>query len=111
MLYFALFTRKRGIKTYRTIKTKLPLQLRMNSLTIIIGHLGLVWFANRKTRKKHLYNQISRQFVNKTSTIVCLLVYMTNSRLRDKFCDTGVDFEKCTLQNLIFKILLYKKIE
>ena len=32
----------RGIKTQRTIKTKIPLQFCMNGLTIMIGQLGLV---------------------------------------------------------------------
>ena len=35
-------TNNRGIKSQRTIKTKLPLQFYLNGLKIMIGQLGLV---------------------------------------------------------------------
>ena len=57
-----------------TIKTKLPIQYCMNGITIIIGQLGIVHLANRKTGRNHVNNQISRLFINKISIIVCKLV-------------------------------------
>ena len=53
--------------TLKNTKVKVNL---MNGLTIMIGQLGLVWLTNNKG-KKHVNKQISRQFINKISIIVC----------------------------------------
>ena len=55
-----LMPNNRGIKTYRTIKTKLPLQFCMNDLTIIIRQLVLSLVDNMKTRRKDVNKVISR---------------------------------------------------
>ena len=34
-------------------RPKIPLQFGINSLTIMIGQLGLVWLTNRKKGRKH----------------------------------------------------------
>ena len=36
-------------------------------------------------------------------------MYMTVCRLRDKFCDTGVDFEKCTFWFFFSEVFFYLK--
>ena len=61
----------RGIKTQRTIKTKLPLKFCMNGLVIVIGQLGLAQLTNRKRGRKDVNKRISRAFVNRISMIVC----------------------------------------
>ena len=43
----------------------------MNGLTIMVGQLGLVQLNNRKPERKDVNKQISKQFVNKISIIVC----------------------------------------
>ena len=59
----------RGIKTSRTIKTKLPLQFCMNSLTIIMHQLGLVfWPIGRQGERCKLTN---RSFDNEISIKEC----------------------------------------
>ena len=52
----------RGIKTLRTKKTKLPLQIYMHSLIITIGQLRLVQLTNKKTGQKNVNKQIIRPF-------------------------------------------------
>ena len=37
-----------------TIKAKLPIQICMNGLTIMIGQLGLVWLTLSKTGRKYV---------------------------------------------------------
>ena len=53
----------RGIKTLRTIKTKLPHNFCLNGPTIMIGQLVLVKLANRKTGRRDL-NKIIRYLIN-----------------------------------------------
>ena len=60
------------------IKTKLPLQFCINSLTIMIGKLWLVELTNSKTRKKNVNKQYSRPFVNKISIMVCYFIGQLN---------------------------------
>ena len=85
----------RGIKTKRTIKTKLPLQFCINGLTIIIGPLRLVQLTKRKTGRKHVNKLISRlisacqltnrktgrKHVNKLISRQSLIFLLTNGRV------------------------------
>ena len=44
-----------------------------------------------------LYQRLDGKIIcQKTHTFCPIILYMTNCSLRDKFWDTGVDFEKCT---------------
>ena len=63
----------RGIKTQRINKTKLPLQIYNNGLTIIIGQLWLVQLTIRQTEREDVNKRDSRPFVDKISIMVCLL--------------------------------------
>ena len=59
----------RGIKTQRTIKTKLS--NCMNGLPIMIGQLGFVQLTNRKMGRKNVNKRINRALL--------ILFLLTNS--------------------------------
>ena len=54
---YEVYFYNRGIKTQRTIKTKLLVQI-MDSLIIMIGQLGIIQLINRKIGRKDVNKQI-----------------------------------------------------
>ena len=94
---------------FLTFKSRSKIYIEYQKALIATFDTRLFKKNNIGLKEKRQYSRLEK-FQRSLKTFLLLsrdLIHMTNCRLRDKFCDTEVDFEKCTLKLYELKLKFF----